>query len=587
MAGIPEDIIDQVRDRTDIVEVISRHIPLKKAGRDYKACCPFHHEKTPSFSVSPARQIYRCFGCGVGGNVFSFLMKYERLEFPEAVRELAKKAGVAIPDSPRFDREKSSLSEKLHSINEVAAAFFRRNLLSDRTAVISREYITKRKLGPQIVDKFKLGYASKSWDGLLGYLKKKGYDDSVMEKSGLLIKGKDGRLFDRFRDRIVFPISDSKGKIKGFGSRVLDSRQPKYMNSPETFIYNKRNYLYGLDLSWEDIRDKDSALVVEGYLDLLSPYQHGIKNVVASLGTSLTVEQVRMLKRFTNNIIMLFDSDTAGENATVRSLDLLVEEDVKVRVAQLPEGHDPDSFINKYGPEVFRKMLDSAQDLFDYKINLLLSRYDVETLDGKATIAGEMLPLISKIKNAIIQSGYLKRLAEILSVEDASLKAELKKVKPDYSYRYRPVEKVEKSAEADTAEKIIAGLMLEDKKFIQSVKEKFKPSDFKDLTIRTIVNKLYQLHDENKTVTPSKLIDCFKHESDIGVCISDLTLICETLMDKEKSLEDCMQWIKQNSVKEKLKGLCGEIKLAQDSKNDSKVVELVTEYSEILKTVKT
>lgn len=587
MAGIPEDIIDQVRDRTDIVEVISRHIPLKKAGRDYKACCPFHHEKTPSFSVSPARQIYRCFGCGVGGNVFSFLMKYERLEFPEAVRELAKKAGVAIPDSPRFDREKSSLSEKLHSINEVAAAFFRRNLLSDRTAVISREYITKRKLGPQIVDKFKLGYASKSWDGLLGYLKKKGYDDSVMEKSGLLIKGKDGRLFDRFRDRIVFPISDSKGKIKGFGSRVLDSRQPKYMNSPETFIYNKRNYLYGLDLSWEDIRDKDSALVVEGYLDLLSPYQHGIKNVVASLGTSLTVEQVRMLKRFTNNIIMLFDSDTAGENATVRSLDLLVEEDVKVRVAQLPEGHDPDSFINKYGPEVFRKMLDSAQDLFDYKINLLLSRYDVETLDGKATIAGEMLPLISKIKNAIIQAGYLKRLAEILSVEDASLKAELKKVKPDYSYRYRPVEKVEKSAEADTAEKIIAGLMLEDKKFIQSVKEKFKPSDFKDLTIRTIVNKLYQLHDENKTVTPSKLIDCFKHESDIGVCISDLTLTCETLMDKEKSLEDCMQWIKQNSVKEKLKGLCGEIKLAQDSKNDSKVVELVTEYSEILKTVKT
>lgn len=587
MAGIPEDIIDQVRDRTDIVEVISRHIPLKKAGRDYKACCPFHHEKTPSFSVSPARQIYRCFGCGVGGNVFSFLMKYERLEFPEAVRELAEKAGVVIPDSPRFDREKSSLSEKLHSINEVAAAFFRRNLLSDRTAVISREYIAKRKLGPQIVDKFKLGYASKSWDGLLEYLKKKGYDDSVMEKSGLLIKGKDGRLFDRFRDRIVFPISDSKGKIKGFGSRVLDSRQPKYMNSPETFIYNKRNHLYGLDLSWEDIRDKDSALVVEGYLDLLSPYQHGIKNVVASLGTSLTVEQVRMLKRFTNNIIMLFDSDKAGENATVRSLDLLVEEDVKVRVAQLPEGHDPDSFINKYGPEVFRKMLASAQDLFDYKINLLLSRYDVETLDGKATIAGEMLPLISKIKNAIIQAGYLKRLAEILSIEDASLKAELKKVKPDYSYRYRPVEKVEKSVEADTAEKIIAGLMLEDKKFIQSVKEKFKPADFKDSTIRTIVNKLYQLHDESKTVTPSKLIDCFKHESDICVCISDLTLICETLVDKEKSLEDCIQWIKQNSVKEKLKGLCDEIKLAQDSKNDSKVGELVMEYSEILKTVKT
>lgn len=583
MAGIPEQIIDQVRERTDIVEVISRYIPLRKAGRNYKATCPFHHEKTPSFMVSQAKQIYHCFGCGAGGNVFNFLMKYERMEFPEAVRELAKRAGIAIPASSEQDERANSLSERLHRINEVTALFYKENQLSGAGSAASRRYLEKRGINQETIEKFKLGYAPKSWDALFNYLKKKGYDDALLEKSGLVIRSKDGKLFDRFRDRIIFPISDAKGKIRGFGSRALDESLPKYMNSPETPIYNKGSHLYGLNLNWEDIRDKNSAVVVEGYVDLLTPYKHGIKNIVASLGTALTQDQIALIKRYTNNVIILYDADPAGENATIRSLDLLVEQDVKVRVAQLTEGYDPDSFINKFGPGEFRKMLDAARDLFDYKLDLLMGRFDTKTLEGKARVASEMLPLLSKINNAILQSGYLKRLAQILSIEEADLKKELAKVKPDYSYRYEPVKDSPKTVKSNMAEKILTGLMLDDSLFVHSVKENLGIDDFRDVSIRKIVMTLFEHYDRNMKVPPNKLMDCFKDQEDVCACISELIATCENLVDKKKSLDDCIQWIRQTSLKERLKMLCDEIKAAQEKNDESKVIELVTRYNDMMK----
>ena len=583
MAGIPDHIIDQVRERTDIVEIISRYVRLKKAGRNYKAPCPFHSEKTPSFMVSPAKQIYHCFGCGAGGNVFSFLMKYERLEFPEAVRELAKKAGVTMPASSTRDSRNNSMSEMLHAVNEKAAAFFRKALAVTDGKAVSKQYLANRKIGQGMVEEFKLGYAPKLWSGLLDHLKREGYDEPILEKAGLIIKGRNGNYFDRFRDKIIFPIHDTKGRVKGFGSRVLDNTQPKYMNSPETFIYNKRNHLYGLNLSWEEIRDKNAAVVVEGYLDMLTPFQHGVKNVVASLGTALTVEQIRLLKRYTNNIIVLFDSDQAGENAAVRSLDLLLQEDMKVRVAQLPKGEDPDSFISKFGPVRFRETLDKALDLFDYRLKLLLSKYDCKGLEGKARIASEILPLISKIKNAIVQSGYLKKLSETLLVSEADLRRELKKVKPDYTYQYQaPAPKVKRES-ASMAERIIAGLMLEDELFIELVKDGLGPGDFKDARIRKIVERLFKEHNTSKKIDASKMVDHFKDEQEICACIAELTATCESLVDKRKSLEDCIQWIRQGTLKERLKSLCEEIRLAQDEGDDSKIVDLVTRYNDMMK----
>lgn len=583
MAGIPEFIIDQVRERTDIVEVISQHIPLKKAGRNYKAPCPFHHEKTPSFTVSPQKQIYHCFGCGAGGNVFNFLMKYERLEFPEAVRDLAKKAGITIPASSLPDKAGQSLSEKLHAINEIAVSFYRDNLLKSPASKESKQYLEKRGMTQEIVNNFKLGYAPKSWNALLGHLKSKGYPETLLEKSGLIIKGKEGRHFDRFRDRVIFPISDAKGKVKGFGSRVLDGSAPKYMNSPETHIYSKGNHLYGLNQSWDEIREKNRAIVVEGYIDFLTPFQSGVKNIVASLGTALTQEQIMLIKRYANHVIILFDADKAGENATVRSLDLLVEQDLKVRVCRLPQGYDPDSFINKFGAERFREFLEKAQDIFDYKINLLFTRHNAGTLEGKAKIASEMLPLISKIKNSILQSGYLKRLAEILSIDAADLKIELRKVKPDYTYQYQPAVSPRPKSESSMAEKILTGLMLEDNVFIHSVKNNLTCEDFKDISIKRVVNTLFEFHDKNMKITPSKLMDHFKDEEPLCLLLSELTVTCENLVDREKSFDDCICWIKQSGLKERLKGLCGEIKTAQEERNDLRIVELVTKYNDLMK----
>jgi len=587
MAGIPEHIIDQVRERTDIVEVVSKYIPLKKAGRNYKAVCPFHHEKTPSFMVSPAKQIFHCFGCGAGGNVFNFVMKYERLEFPETVRDLAKRAGVDIPVTSGQSAEKASLSETLHSINEMAMQFYQKNLLSKASSTASREYIQKRGIHPKIVEEFKIGYAPKSWSGLLEFLKDKGCKDDHLEKSGLVIKNREGRFFDRFRDKIIFPITDSKGKIKGFGSRVMDSSMPKYTNSPDTFIYNKGNHLYGLKQSWEDIRDKNAAVVVEGYLDLLTPFQHGIKNVVATLGTALTLEQVKLLKRFTDNIIILYDADAAGENAAVRSLDLLIEEELKVKVAQLPKGEDPDSYVKKHGSDLFRELLDNAQDLFDYKIGILLKRFDSNKLEGKAKIASEMLPLISKIRNAILQSGYIKRLGDLLSIDEADLKKEMSKVKPDYTYRYQPVSPLEpETAKSRMAEKILAGLMLEDDIFIGPVRGNLRCEDFQDIAIRQIVEKLFFSFDKSMKITPSKLIDLFGRDEKICACIAELIATCDNLVDRKKSHVDCIEWIKERKLKDERKALCDEIKAAQDSGDDAKVVDLVMKYSNVVKEVK-
>ena len=585
MAGIPENIIDLVRDRTDIAEVVARYIPLKRVGRNYKARCPFHHEKTPSFIVSPAKQIFHCFGCGAGGNVFNFLMKYERLQFPEAVRVLAERAGIDIPAPTRQSSESVSLAQALQRINEFATLYYRENLIKHEQGRFPKSYLEKRGIRRDIIEKFKLGYALRLWDGFINFAKKKGLNETVLEKAGLVLRKKDGSFYDRFRHRIIFPIVDIKGSVRGFGGRILDEGEPKYMNSPETHIYNKGSHLYGLNLTWEAIRSRDSAVIVEGYIDLLTPFQHGVGNIVASLGTALTVDQIRLLKRFTNNIVILFDSDQAGQKATLRSLDLIIQEDMRVRVVQLPSGFDPDNYIHKYGRERFHNEIKNARDLFDYKLNLLVSKFDLQSMEGKAKIAEEMLPTIFKMKNAILKSGYLKRLAEELSIDEESLRAELGKVKPDYSYRYEMSGKMQplsSKVAVGSAERILAALMIENNSFITLVKQGLTRDDFKDDKIRKIVDNLFRLHDEGRSISPSKLISFFESE-EIGECVSELVADNENIVDKERNLSDCIKWVKRNNLKEKLNSINDQIKIAQLAGDHSKVVELVTHYNRLVK----
>ncbi len=592
MAGIPEHIIDQIHDRVDIVEVIGSYIPLKKAGRNYRAPCPFHHEKTPSFMVSQDKQIFHCFGCGVGGNVFNFLMKYERLEFPEAVRMLANKAGVLIPDVKTESRQEASLMNSLYAVNELASSFFQDNLKTDKAGREAYNYLTKRGLNAETIKAFKLGYATSGWETLLTFVKQKGVMPDTLEKAGLAISKEGGGHFDRFRNRIMFTILDMKARILGFGGRVFlkEDTGPKYMNSPETPIYNKGRNLYGLNFTWKHIRDEDKVVIVEGYLDLIVPFQYGIRNIVASLGTSLTQDQVRLLRRYTRNAVVIFDPDKAGEIATLRSLDLLLEEGLSVGVVRLPEGLDPDSFVGKYGLQEFKKGIAGAKNLFEYKMSVLFSKYDKTVLEDKAKIVEEMLPTISKVQNAVLQAGYIKNLSDSLSIGEEAIKQELKKARPDYSAgRSKEVsESVKMDAPAKgfrQSEKILAGLMIDDNNYIKLVREKLCLKDFQDPIIRDIIEILFKHQEGAKGITAGKLIN---HLENGEACrfIPELVDSVEAVVDRQKTLDDCIIKIKQENLKEKLNRLQVDIVLAQDKADEDKINQLIAECNTLLRSIK-
>ncbi|MFA5084739.1 MAG: DNA primase [Candidatus Omnitrophota bacterium] len=577
--AIPDKIVDQIQARSDIVEVISRYIPLQKAGRNFKAPCPFHNEKTPSFVVSPDKQIYHCFGCGAGGNVFSFLMKYENLSFPEVVEMLAEKAGIQLP---RFGpgKEMTGLATQLYKVNELAMQFFEGCLSTGREA---RDYLASRGVGAETVKEFRIGYSPDSWDGVLKFLSGKGIKGDIAEKAGLAITSERGGYYDRFRKRLIFPIFDLKGRALGFGGRVLDSSLPKYMNSPETYVYSKGRNLYGLNRSRESIKKAGYALVVEGYLDFIIPYQSGVRNIVATLGTALTIDQIKLLKRFAGTVIMVYDPDEAGEAASLRNMDLFISEGVNVYIAELPKGFDPDGYIRKFGTEDFIKLTKSSKNLFDYKISRLSKRFDIKSAHGKASIAGEMLPTISRIENAVLRSNLVKKLAEKLSVDEDSIRQELRKVKPDYTMRVYNISPVEAKEDSKSAQKMILALLLEGENFVKKIRESLSPDEFKDSSVRDVIKAVFDMSGGGGSINAAKLMNHFENNDAVTALISESAHLSETLDNKERILCDCIARIKKDNVKDVLGRLQDAIKMAHDSKDDTLMTKLVTEYTELLK----
>jgi len=582
--GIPQNILDDILDRSDIVEIISNHIALKKAGRNFKALCPFHHEKTPSFMVSPDKQIYHCFACNKGGNAFRFLMEYDKMEFLDAVKMLAKKTGVTLPSVKRTSPEETSLTEKIARANELAAHFYTNNLLKSDPGKPPAEYLKKRNITKGSIAKFRLGFSLNSWSGLIEYARKNGIGTDILSKAGLVLKSnKDNSFYDRFRNRFIFPVFDVKGRIIAFGGRVLDDTLPKYVNSPETPLYTKGRQLYGLNFAKPSIAKADYVIIVEGYMDLISPYQAGIENIVASSGTAFTSEQARLLKRFTSNAVMVFDADSAGEAATLRNLDVLLSEGFSVRVVSLPTGYDPDTFVNKFGPAEFTKTLEEAKDLFIYKLGLLSKKYKASSPQGKAKISAEMLATIWRIPNEVLKSSYMRRLGRELDIDEGALWAEFKKIKGDYSYQKEaPLDKTDKCALLATAEKILLSLMLEDASIIGKIKDELDCDTFQDGGVRRVVKALYDFHEESKDVTPNKLINYLEDDM-TSQLISELVTDVSRYQDKDKNISDCIRWIKENAHKCRLKDLQSQIHSAQNSGDHSRIKELVLEYSTILK----
>ena len=419
---------DRVKQQADIVRVVGEYVQLKKAGQNFRGLCPFHSEKTPSFNVHPTRQIYHCFGCGKGGDVFSFVMEMEKCEFPDAIRIVAEKCGIAIPGpkerSPE-ERKENQQRAALVEMHREAQTFFVRQIEGTLEGKAARAYLEDRGIDKATMNRFGIGYAPSGGDLLLRLFKSK-YPEKLLTESGLILRGENGRMFDRFRRRITFPISNESGKIVAFGCRALGDDMPKYLNSPETPIYSKSNVLYHLDRAKEALRRSDFAVLVEGYMDAIAVARAGVSNVVASCGTSLAEPQIKLLGRFTRRVIVNYDPDTAGQTATERSISLLLEQDFEVRVLALPGKADPDKFIREQGAEAYVKLLKEAPPYVDYLI-ARARRMDLTTGEAKVRAVNFLLPYVQKIPNRILRSEWATRIAQQLRLDEPVLRAALSK----------------------------------------------------------------------------------------------------------------------------------------------------------------
>ncbi|MCK4809352.1 MAG: DNA primase [Candidatus Omnitrophica bacterium] len=580
---IPQQFIEEIQARTDIAELISSYIPLKKAGRNFKALCPFHNEKTPSFLISPQKQIFHCFGCGEGGGVIQFLMLFEKVSFVEAVEILAKRLGQEIPyqkTSPQ-QRIKTTLYEVVHQ----ASCFFSANLAQDLKAEEARKYLVSRKLNKEIVKQFCIGYAP-GRNMLLEFMRKKGVSLDLLEKSSLVTPKREGGYMDLFRERIMLPIFDIRSRIVGFGARTLREKEniPKYINSLESPIYSKREHLYGFNFSKEEVLKKDSVIVVEGYFDMIIPYLNGVRNIAASLGTALTIEQIRLIKRYTKNVILVFDSDKAGQMAALRALDLLLENELKIDIVSMPEGLDPDSLVREKGKDCFLELIQDKVDFFDYKIGILKGMYDFDSIEGKSKTAKEMLFTINKIGSEVEKYEYTKKLSSSLGVREEVLLLESRKLK-------KPGIKNKKSSGSDflkepvpITEKMIIQFILNSKKAAALIKNNLSKECFSHPLARKTISLLFNDFIENRNWSLPQLLGDIK-DKEVARFISEL-LIEEKLLDKDL-LKNCIVKLRSKRLKASKDGLRRELKEAEVKKDKDKSNKLMLRCKEIDSEVKT
>jgi DNA primase len=555
---IPDEIIEEIREQADIVEVLSDHLTLKKAGRNYKGLCPFHQEKTPSFMVSPEKQLFHCFGCGIGGNVFTFLMKYEQISFAEAARSLAQRYGVRIPEGKTSVEDQRR--ERLLNINALALDFYVNLLREDKGGKNARDYLTQRGIERGVWEDYRIGYAPPRWDALVTHFKKKGLNAKEVEALGLIIPKKGG-WYDRFRDRIIFPIFDLRDRVIGFGGRVLDeTKEPKYLNSPDSFLYKKGANFYGINVARKYIRKEDEKVfIVEGYFDLLSMAQQGIKNVVATLGTALTPEQVRFARRFGKEFFLLFDPDEAGKKAALRGLNLFVQEDIFPMVIPLPDGLDPDSYFQQGGSR--QALLERAVPGVEYAMETLMYGCDLGTVEGKAKVIKTVLPFLLQIKDGVSRDLYLKRLAEKMGVKEVEIR--------DAAFAMRNVRKHGAEREPATTmytstEKKLVQMMIQYPEFIPRVAEEGVVEGFKDRNLRFIGELTIHDFQHHGGLSLDRLVPQLG-ERGLSEMTFALAFQGEELDESmaERIVVDCLRNIKLNVLKRQREGINKKIKEAE------------------------
>lgn len=586
MARYSDEVINDVRQSNDIVDVISQYVHLKRSGRNFFGLCPFHNEKSPSFSVSPDKQIFHCFGCGVGGNVFSFITQIEGINFVEAVQMLAERANIQLPTlQDNGDSQREELKAKVYKVNEFTADFYHQNLYKPQ-AKIAQEYVKKRQLSNETLKSFKIGFSGK-FDELYQELKKQGFGEREILESGLVNKNERGQYIDRYRNRLMFPICDARGKVIAFGGRVLDDSKPKYINSPENVVYSKGRNLFGLNVAKKG--DLKRILIVEGYMDVISLHQRGITNVVAPLGTALTEQQGWLLRKNSEQIILSFDSDEAGLKAKLRALDILQNMGCDLRILQMEGAKDPDEYIIKYGNARFNNLVDKALSIIEFKVKILKKDLNLENTNDKIKFLNEIAKLISNVNNTIEREVYIEKIAKEYDISKEAIYAEVNKLtyknvktekvleKPKSVVTHiKREEKVISEAVKRRENTVIALLLMGDLNIFEILRQNIKVEDFQDEVNKKIAQKLYEEFEKGNS-NINAIIDNLEQDEQ-----NQITMIMSEdyeITDIEKAIDDVVQAYereKLNTRKFEILDL-----LDKDLENDQKK-ELEKELSNII-----
>ncbi len=505
-----EAVRDRIRDATDIVALVSEHVQLTRRGRNFLGLCPFHEEKTPSFSVNPDRQFYHCFGCGVGGDVFKFIQEIDRVTFVEAVKFLAERAGIALPERSGPSREEAEAADELYRANDLAQKYFHHLLFKDDVGANARTYLQTRRLTDETIARFGLGYAPPEWDALLKVAGRRDLNPQILERAGLALPRSTGSgHYDRFRDRIAFPIANLSDRTIAFGARALQpDQEPKYLNSPETPIYHKGRVLYGLSITRDAIRRQNAVLVVEGYMDLISLAQAGIQHVVATSGTALTEDHGRLLARFARQVVLLFDGDAAGSTAAMRACEALLGTGLDACVVSLPVEHDPDTFVQEHGADVLLERAENAQSVLDFYLDQLAQQHDLSSVEGKTRAVERLKPLLAKPRDAVRRDLLLREVAERLSVDEQSLRHDLQ---ASMRRPQRPPTEPSPMAAPDPPrhELEFIGLLLNFPQLIPETVREVAPDSLSDARTQALCRTLFDHHAHGKAI-------------DLGMIISEL-----------------------------------------------------------------
>ncbi|MGM9916494.1 DNA primase [Anaerotignum sp.] len=559
----PREVVDEVRLQNDIVEVISQYVPLKQKGSSYFGLCPFHNEKTASFSVNSEKQFYYCFGCGAAGNVFSFLMEMENCDFPEAMKRLADRAHITLPEPEKNAQAIAAeqLKQRLFDIHTTAGRFFY-DCLQSEEGKEARAYLQKRQMDPRIARKFGIGYSPDRYDALFKHLKEKGFSVSDILKTGLVLENKDGKGYhDRFRGRLMFPIFDVQGRVVGFGGRILAKGEPKYLNSPETILFSKSRNLYGLNFA--KAARKRELILVEGYMDMLSIYQAGFHNVVASLGTAFNQEHARTLKRFADDVILLYDSDEAGTNAALRAIPVLVKNGFRVKVTQVPDGKDPDEFIKAKGAAEFSKLLINAVHYISFEIACIQRKYNLKNPEHRVRFATEAAEILAKLDSEIERNVYLGEVSRVTGVEEEAICSEIGKLmrKEDEAFQ-KEAERRQQNLKTYSIEgrKTEKGLMEAQRSLLyycaqhqgvyDILKTIIEEDDFTEEVFRRAFGYIGELWRSSGHVFPADLVSRFEEtkEQKMVTEIFAVQLPTENGADMEKAINEQVRRLKRTKI---------------------------------------